>query len=115
LKANPGLSIYTVSKSGRAQNIGDYEPFKETVQYLEDNQELFKAHPIGAAFFAPQTGTSGMAAGFSDMAVFSGSQEASIGRMLRMAMVRCFMAAGCLVSKYARYHSMPTPSSGIRI
>jgi hypothetical protein len=62
LKMNPGLAIFTVSGNKTGQNIGDYEPFKETVQFIETNNQVVEEFPIGAAFFAPQTGTQNLAA-----------------------------------------------------
>lgn len=62
LKMNPGLAIFTVSGNKTGQNIGDYQPFTETVQFIETNGEVVEQFPIGAAFFAPQEGTQNLAA-----------------------------------------------------
>ena len=61
-KMNPGLSIFTVSGNKTGENIGDYGPFKETVQFIETNNDVVNQYPIGAAFFAPQEGTQNLAA-----------------------------------------------------
>jgi hypothetical protein len=62
LKMNPGLAIFTVSGNKTGENIGDYQPFKETVEFIENSSEVVEQFPIGAAFFAPQTGTQNLAA-----------------------------------------------------
>lgn len=62
LKMNPGNSIFTVSVNKNGENIGNYPPFKETVDFIEKNPELIDEYKIGAAFFAPQEGTQNLAA-----------------------------------------------------
>lgn len=62
MKTNPGKSVFTVSKNTDAEFVGNYQPFKETVQFLESNPDLFAQHPEGAAFFAPQAGVQNLSA-----------------------------------------------------
>lgn len=56
MAANPDKSIFTVGSTTNARNMGYYAPFKETVQFIDDNKQLMDRHPIGAALFAPQVG-----------------------------------------------------------
>jgi hypothetical protein len=62
LKMNPGNSIFSVSANKAGDNIGNYQPFKETVEWIENNSAAVDQYPIGAAFFAPQEGTQNLAA-----------------------------------------------------
>lgn len=61
LRNNPGRSIFTVSSYKDNPNIGSFRPFKETVQFIEDNKDLVDQYPVGSAFFAPQAGMQNLA------------------------------------------------------
>ena len=54
--ANPGLSIFTVSKNTGANNFGNFGATKETQEFIEDNMEMFKENSSGLSFFAPRDG-----------------------------------------------------------
>lgn len=56
MTANPDKSIFTVGASANAKNMGWYQPFAETVDFIENNSEAVEKFPIGASLFAPQTG-----------------------------------------------------------
>lgn len=56
-KMNPNLSPFTVSSTNSNRDIGSYQPFSETVDFIEANKEEAKANPLGTSFFAPQHGS----------------------------------------------------------
>lgn len=62
VSTNPGRSIFTVTQNTNGEYIGNYGPFRETVQWIETNQDVVEKYPVGAAFFAPQDGTQNLAA-----------------------------------------------------
>jgi len=57
LGANPGKSVFTVATYTQGQNVGDFQPFKPVVQFIEANEQIVKDYPVGSAFFAPQEGS----------------------------------------------------------
>jgi len=56
MRMNPDQSIFTVGTSTNAQNMGWYEPFGETVDFIENNKEVVDKYPVGSALFSPQIG-----------------------------------------------------------
>lgn len=62
MSANPGQSIFTVSANTNGDYVGNYGPFRETIEWIDGNKDVVDKHPVGAAFFAPQEGTQNLAA-----------------------------------------------------
>lgn len=61
-KMNPDLSPFTISASTMPDDAGYFGPFKETIDWINQNEDLVSENPIGASFFAPQDGTQTLAA-----------------------------------------------------
>ena len=59
-KANPGLSVFTVSENENPDSFGMYKATAETQVWIENNMDLFEKNSKGASFYAPQEGVNAL-------------------------------------------------------